>query len=366
MKMLKYLLFKEFAQIFREKSTVRMIIFMPVFQLLVLPFALTFEQKDISISIIDNDRSSVSRELIREITSNKYFHLTDYAAAYSQAMQKMDENKVDLIFEIPYHFEDDLVRRQHPKVSLTIDAMNGMKGSIILSYFAQILQSANQQLAQQYGGFGGIEMKPYYWYNDTMNYQSFMVPGIMVILMSLIGGMLASVNIVREKELGTIEQINVTPVPKALFILGKLIPFWIIGMIILTIGLFIAWAVYGLLPIANYLNIYFFSFCYLLAFSGFGIIISNYSDTQQQAMLSIFFFIMIFILLSGLFTPISSMPRWAQILTVFNPLRYFVDVMRMLFLKNSNFADIIPYLLKIFVFAAVFNGWAVISYKKTS
>jgi ABC-2 type transport system permease protein len=337
---------------------------MPMFQLLILPFALTFEQKDISLSLIDNDRSSVSRQLIRKLTSNGYFHLNNESSSYGRAMEVMDDGKVDLILEIPSGFENDLIRKQSPEISLTINALNGMKGSIIMSYFEQILQAFNRDLAEKYAYAAGIEMKPYYWYNDTMSYQRYMVPGILVILMSLIGGMLTSVNIVREKELGTIEQINVTPVPKILFILGKLIPFWAIGMIILTIGLLIAWVVYGLFPFYNYLNIYLFSFCYMLAFSGFGIIISNYSDTQQQAILSIFFFIMIFILLAGLFTPITGMPKWAQTLTLFNPIRYFVESMRMMFLKECHFTDLLPNILKIFVFAIVFNGWAVLSYKK--
>jgi len=366
MKILKYLLFKEFIQIMRNKTTLRMIIFMPVFQLLILPLALTFEQKKIFLSVIDNDKSALSREIVRKITSNGYFHLVDYSPTFEQSMKKMDNGSVDLILEIPAHLEKDFVKKQQPKVSVTINSMNGMKGSITLSYVMQIVQSFNIELAEKFVSVGGIEMKPYYWYNPAMSYQRYMVPGILVMLMSLIGGMLAAVNIVREKEIGTIEQINVTPVSKPIFILAKLIPFWIIGIVVLTLGLLVAWLFYGLFPWQNFLNIYLFSICYLIAFSGFGLMISNYSDTQQQAILTIFFFFMIFILLSGLFTSISSMPRWAQILTIFDPMRYFVEVMRMMFLKNSNFADILPNLLKILGFAVVLNGWAVISYKKTS
>ncbi|MDR3273158.1 MAG: ABC transporter permease [Flavobacteriaceae bacterium] len=365
MKTLKYLLYKEFAQILRNKTTLRMIIFMPIFQLLILPIALTFEQKDIALSVVDNDKSSLSREIVRKITSNSYFHLADYSSNYEQAMRKMDENKADLILEIPAHLEKDFVRREQPKVLITINSMNGMKGSIVLSYVMQILQSFNIELAEKFVSVGGIELKPHYRYNPSMSYSRYMVPGILVILMSLIGGMLASVNIVREKEIGTIEQINVTPVSKPIFILAKLVPFWIIGMVVLTTGLLVAWLVYGLFPWQNFLNIYLFSVCYLIAFSGFGIIISNYSDTQQQAILTIFFFFMNFILLSGLFTSISSMPRWTQILTIFNPVRYFVESMRMMFLKGSTFMDILPNLLKILVFAVVFNGGAILSYRKT-
>lgn len=199
-----------------------------------------------------------------------------------------------------------------------------------------------------------------------MNYQRYMVPGIMVLLVSILGGMLSALNIVSEKEIGTIEQINVTPISKLTFILGKLIPFWIIGLALLSIGMIIARLVYGLVPAGSISTIYIFGFFYLLAFTGLGLIISNFAKTQQQAMFMILFFLIIFILLSGLFTPIDSMPNWAQIVTVFDPIRYFVEVMRLVYLKGSSLADILPQLLKIFGFVAVINTVAVITYRKTN
>lgn len=366
MRILPFLLYKEFMQILRNKIMFWVIILMPAFQLLIMPLALSFEQKNISLSVVDHDHSSMTRELIRKITSSGYFRLTSYPNTYTEAMKSMDARKTDIILEIPSNFEDNLVRQQKPKLNLTIDALNGMKGSITLSYFSQILQDFNVDLASQFVSVGGITAKPYFWYNDHMSYERFMVPGILVILISMMGGLLSASNIVREKEIGTIEQINVTPVPKLYFILGKMIPFWIIGLLMLTIGLPIAWIFYDLHPTANYLNIYIYSFCFLLAFSGFGIIISNYSETQQQSILTLFFFFILFILFSGFFTPISSMPKWAQTLTIFNPLRYFVEAMRMLFLKNSNMADLRSNLLTLLGFAIAFNGGAVLSYKKTS
>jgi ABC-2 type transport system permease protein len=199
-----------------------------------------------------------------------------------------------------------------------------------------------------------------------MNYQKFMVPGILVILLTLVGAFLTAANIVKEKEIGTIEQINVTPVKKVYFILGKLIPFWIMGQLVLTIGMIIGRVIYGIIPSGNIGLIYLFSSVYLLAVLGLGLLISAYVHTQQQAMLIAFFLLMIFILMGGLYTSIESMPEWAQIVTRFNPVTYFIDVMRMVVLKGSRLKDILPHLGIIAIFAVVLNSWAVFAYKKRS
>ena len=193
-----------------------------------------------------------------------------------------------------------------------------------------------------------------------------MVPGILVLLLTMVGTNLTSMNIVKEKEIGTIEQINVTPIKKVHFILGKLIPFWILGFVVLTIGLFIAWLAYGIIPVGSFATIYIFAAVYLLAVLGLGLLISTYSATQQQAMLISFFLMMIFILLGGLYTSIDSMPAWAQWITRFNPVSYFIEVMRLVVLKGSSLADIKYYLFAMGGFAFVFNSWAILSYRKRS
>lgn len=365
MSRIKYLLQKEFLQIIRNKVLLRMIIAMPVIQLLILPWAATFEQRNISLSVVDNDKSSYSRNLIEKVISSGFFQLTDYSASYSKAINAIEQNEADLILEIPQNLEKDFVNEQPPTIMLSINAVNGQKAGLGLSYVTQIINDYNSEI-QNKKVSGGINIKPYYRYNTTMNYRNFMVPGILVILVTLMGGMLSSMNIVREKEVGTMEQVNVTPIPKYIFILGKLIPFWVIGLSLLTVGMFIAWLIYGLIPLGQLINIYIFAFFYLLAFTGFGLMISNFASTQQQAMFMIFFFLIIFILLSGLFTPISSMPHWAQVVTLFNPLRYFVEVIRMIYMKGSGFMDILPNLTKIIGFVVAFNFFAILSYKKTT
>jgi ABC-2 type transport system permease protein len=193
-----------------------------------------------------------------------------------------------------------------------------------------------------------------------------MVPGILVLLVTMITLFLSGMNIVREKEIGTLEQINVTPIKKSQFIIGKLFPFWVIGMALLTIGLIIAKLVFNVPMIGSLPLMYFYTSIYILVVLGIGLFISNFTDTQQQAMFIAWFFTVIFILMSGLFTPIESMPQWAQIVTEFNPIKYFVEVMRMVMLKGSGFMDILPQVLKTLLYALVMNGLAVWSYKKTS
>ncbi|MCO6564796.1 MAG: ABC transporter permease [Apibacter sp.] len=366
MRILKFLLEKEFLQIFRNKTILRLVFFMPVFQLLVLPWAATFEQKNILLSIIDNDHSTASRELIQKILSSGYFKLADYSTSYSEALKIVEKNEADLILEIPHHFEDTFIKEKSTDVMLSVNAINGQKAGLGSSYLGQILAAYNLELVNKSQNLGQIFVKPYYIYNTEMNYRNFMVPGILVMLLSIIGGALSSLNIVKEKEAGTIEQINVTPIPKYIFIIGKLIPFWVMGMLILSIGMFIAWLVYGIVPAGHIMIIYIFCFFYLIAFTGFGLMISNFSSTQQQAMFVLFFIIIIFFLLGGLYTPISSMPRWAQIITMFNPVRYFIEVMRLVYMKGSTLADISHQLYIIIIFAVVLNVGAILSYKKTN
>ena len=193
-----------------------------------------------------------------------------------------------------------------------------------------------------------------------------MVPGILVLLVTMLTLFLSSMNIVREKEIGTLEQINVTPIKKHQFIIGKLFPFWVLGLFILSIGLTIAKLIFNIPILGNIGLIYLFTSVYLFVILGIGLIISNFTETQQQAMFIAWFFTVIFILMSGLFTPIESMPQWAQNITLFNPIRYFVEIVRMVLLKGATFSDISFQFLVIASYAVILNGIAVWTYKKVS
>jgi len=372
MRTLKFLLQKEFSQIFRDPSIIRIIFVMPVIQLLILPWAADYEIKNINLSIIDHDHSAYSRQLISKVTATKYFQLDQYTDSYAKAEKAMESGKIDIALEIPDNFEKDLVKENEAPVFLAVNAVNGTKAGLGSAYLQSIIRDFNTDVRLKWIQLPrfdpelNIEVVTANWFNPMMNYKFFMVPGILVILLTMVGATLSALNIVKEKEIGTIEQINVTPVKKYHFILGKLIPFWVIGLIILTIGLTIAWLAYGIVPLGSLFVIYCFAGLYLLVVLGLGLLVSTITNNQQQAMLISFFLLMVFILLGGLYTSIDSMPDWAKALTRINPVAYFVEVMRMVVLKGSGFADISRHMLVMLLFAVILNGWAVYSYKKRS
>ena len=372
MRTLKFLLQKEFRQIFRDPSILRLIFVMPVIQLLILPWAADFEIKNVQLSVIDHDHSSYSQKLISKITSSGYFILNDYSPSFNNSLNEIEHDRSDLVLEIPASFEKDLVQDDEATLFMAINAINGVKASLGGAYLQKIIQDYNKDVRMDWIQFPRFNPEPNIdvtssnWFNPQMNYKFFMVPGILVILLTMIGSNLTALNIVREKEIGTIEQMNVTPVKKYHFILGKLIPFWILGLIVLTFGLTIARLAYGIVPAGSYFTIYVFAAVYLLTVLGLGLLISTYAATQQQAMLLSFFCMMIFILLGGLYTSIDSMPVWAQWITKFNPISYFISVMRMVVLKGSSLADIKDKLFIMMGFAIVLNGWAIFSYRKRS
>src|SRR5882762_2465365 len=240
MRTLKFLLRKEFRQIFRNKSLLPILFILPMIQLLIMPMAANFDVRYINIAIADKDRSTTSQQLIAKIGSSGYFHIVDYSASYEQAFRSVEREKADIILEIPVGFGRNLVKEGSQKVFLAADAINGIKGGLGSSYLTSVLTDFNNEWRIRWvqpqklntpadaspaqPAMASIAVEPVNWFNPTMNYQFFMVPGILVILVTMVGGFIAALNIVKEKEIGTIEQINVTPIKKWQFIAGKLIP----------------------------------------------------------------------------------------------------------------------------------------------
>lgn len=370
MRTIRFLLEKEFRQIFRNKAILLLIMVMPVMQLIVLPLAANYEVKNINLSVVDHDHSSYSQKLISKVTASGYFKLTGYNSSFNEGMKLVETDKADLILEIPHGFERNLVREGHQQVFIAVNAINGVKANLGGAYLGTIVKDFNNNIRLQllpsskFNGPGIIEVTSSNLFNPLLKYKFFMVPGILAILVTMIGGFLSALNIVKEKEFGTIEQINVTPIKKHHFILGKLIPFWVIGNVVFTLGLLVSWLIYGIVPLGNLLVLYLFASVFLLAILGFGLLVSTFCDTQQQAMFIMFFFMMIFILMGGLFTSIDSMPEWAKIVSRFNPVSYLIEVMRMVILKGSGFKDILPQLATVGIYALILNAWAIWNYKK--
>ena len=370
MRTLKFLLQKEFRQIFRDPAIVRMILIMPIIQLILLPLAANYEVKNVKLAIVDHDHSSYTQQMINKITASGYFQLTGVSNSYNEEMKLIEKDEADIILEIPAQFERTIVKENKAPLFMAVNAINGTRANLGSAYLQNIIRNYNQDIRMQwiqmprFNDQPRIEITYSNWYNPHMNYQLFMVPGILVVLLTMVGAFMTSLNIVKEKEVGTIEQINVTPIRKHHFILGKLIPFWILGLVVLTLGFGVAHIVYGIIPLGSFLTIYAFAMVYLLAVLGLGLLVSTYANTQQQAMLISFFLMMIFILLGGLYTSIDSMPEWAKWITKFNPVAYFIEVIRMVVIKGSSLKDISKQLLIMFGFAIILNSWAIFNYKK--
>ena len=373
MKVLGFILQKEFRQIFRDKMILAMMFAMPTIQLIIFPFAANFEVKNINVAYVDHDHSSYSQKLIQKIASSGYFQIVDAPLSYKEGLKLIEDGDADLVLEIPTGFERNLVREGRQQVNISVDAINGTKASLGGSYLVSVLSDFNRNLDVNVKSPTGIVQSPAAsinvassnWYNPRAEYKYYMVPGILVLLLTLIGGFLTALNIVKEKEIGTIEQINVTPIKKWEFILGKLIPFWIVGMIVFTVSLIVMYLVYGIFPKGSLAVLYLFAAVYLVALLGLGLLISTFADTQLQAMFVAYFFMMIFMLMSGFFTSVESMPGWARTMSDFTPVTHFIRVVRLIVLKGSGLKDVSTELLYLGGFAVVLNSLAIFNYRKT-
>nr|WP_315028658.1 ABC transporter permease [uncultured Chryseobacterium sp.] len=374
MKIMIFILKKEFRQIFRDKIILAMMFVMPTVQLIIMPLAANFEVKNINVAYIDYDHSSYSQKLMHKIISSGYFKLAGSPNSYKEGLKMIEEGNADLILEIPYGFERNLVREGNQKINLSVDAINGTKSSVGASYLLSVIADFNSGLdvnikspnAVMKVSPAKINIETSNWYNPRAEYKYYMVPGILVLLLTLIGGFITALNIVKEKEIGTIEQINVTPIKKWQFILGKLIPFWIVGMIVFTIGLIVMYLIYGIFPEGSLLTLYIFAAVYLIALLGLGLLISTFADTQLQAMFIAYFFMMIFMLMSGFFTNTESMPDWARKFSNFTPVTHFIKVVRLIVLKGSYFSEVKNEFFYLIGFAIVLNGLAILNYRKTT
>lgn len=360
---LGYLLLKETRQFVRNPFMPVVLILLPVLLMLLVPLAANMEVRDVRISIVDRDRSGMSMELIDRISRSGYFVFSSYEDTYRSAMDQLGKGNADIVLEIPRGMEKAVGRGEGVEIYIAANAVNSTKGSIGGGYLSSIVSDFSAGLR---GEDGAVPLKivPQYRYNPHLEYKLFMVPALMIVVIILIGGFFPALSIVTEKENGTIEQINVSPVRKRDFILSKVIFYGILGIFAFTVSILIAHFVYGLASNGGLLEIYVSAMIFLVFMSGFGLMISNYSDTLLQSVFLMLFFVLIFMLMSGIFTPVSSMETWSQYVSAILPTRYFVDILRSVCLKGSHFSDLTFDFIMLSVFAVVINVAAVITYRK--
>ena len=356
---------KEFLQIRRNSFLPRLIIAFPILVMLLMPLIMTMDVRNVNVAVVDLDRSTTSRRIASHIEASEYLTLAQTTLEYPLAIDALEQGAVDVIVQIPDNFERDMTVATPERISITANAVNATKGGLGMQY---VVQTIAHTLAELRGENSPAKLSELVTienrYNPTLNYRHYMIPALMIILFILICGFLPALSIVGEKESGTIEQINVTPISRFMFILSKLVPYWIIGLFVVTVAMLVARLVYGLAPVGSIGAIYFGALLFILTISGFSLTIANFSETMQQTMFVMFFFIMTFMLMSGLLTPIDSMPVWAQRFTLILPPRYYVEILRSVYLKGTTIAELWTNYAALGIFAIIFNTLAALTYKK--
>lgn len=325
---------------------------LPISLMNLVPRVATQEVKNLRVSVVDNDHSTDSRRIVEHLAASTYFTLNDYSFSYKDAERYMKSGESDFIIEIAPNYERDMVRSGEGSIMIHANAVNAVKAGLGQAYLQQIISDIPSPSFR-------------YLFNPHLDYKLYMVPAIISLLLILTVGFLPALNIVGEKEKGTIEQINVTPIGRFEFIFSKMIPYWCVGILIMFLAMGAAKAIHGIAPAGSMVAVLVMTSLFVLVVSCLGFIVSNYSDTIQQAALMMFFFLVIFLLLSGMLTPVTSMPKWAQAITELNPMRFYIEPMRMIYIKGSGLGDLTPYLRRLTLMAAVLWAWAIVSYRKS-
>ena len=365
MRTLAVLLEKEFRQFFRNPFLPRMALMFPMMVMLVMPWVTTMDIRHVSVSVVDCDRSPASRRIVQKIGASDYFTLCGVSDDFSAALRSLEAGNTDAVLEIPRDFGRSLEEDAPRRVSISANGVNATKGTLGMQYLVRTVAASVAELR----GERGLSAQPdpvvvENRYNPTLEYRNYMIPALMIMLLIMLCGFLPALNLVGEKERGTIEQINVTPVGRLTFTLAKLIPYWIIGLAVLTVAMSLAWLVYGLTPVGAVGAVYLAAALFIVTMSGLGVAIANRSDTMQQTMFVMFFFVMIFVLMSGLITPIASMPGWAQAITRLLPPRYFIGIMRAVYLKGTALGELWGDYAALAGFALVFGMSAILTCRK--
>ncbi len=359
---------KEFLQIFRNRQLLPFMTVLPVIQVILLTFAANYEIKNLRLGIWDLDQSTSAQQLIHKFTGAKFFQEKALISNQKKADELLMKDEVDLVLVIPKDFEKAIHSSNNPAIQFQINALNNAKAGIVQNYASAITQDFLNEKRGNSTLLASPKIIPItnYWYNPTLNYKTIMLPGIVAEVMTLIIILICALNVVREREIGTIEQLNVTPLKKYEFILGKLNPFWVIGHFIFWAGIALGKIFFNIPMVGSLGLLELFLAIFLFVPLGIGLFISTAVETQQQALFTSFFFIILFILMCGLFTPVETMPDWAQYINQLNPLKYFVEVNRLILLKGSGLKEIYPFIAKMIIYGIGINLLAIWRFKKTN
>jgi ABC-2 type transport system permease protein len=357
---IKQMLIKEFIQVLRDPRMKAIVFLLPTIQLLIFSYAVTTDVRHIATAVYDLDHTVASRDFISRFEKSGYFDIVEYVASEAQNQELLDRGEVRAVLRLDKGFEEELRAGRTAPVQMLLDGTDSNTAGIVLSYSNKIVQQFAQEVLEgrlkrlqgRVRQPGRVELQTRAWFNENLESRNFYVPGVIAIIVTLVTLLLTSMAVVREKEIGTMEQIMVTPITPLEFILGKTVPFALISfadvIVVTAIGVF--W--FGV-PIRGNLGLLFLGTAlHLLTILGIGLLISTVSRTQQQAMMTTFFFFMPAILLSGFLFPIANMPRVVQWLTYLNPMRYFLVILRGVFLKGIGMGILWPQMVALALIGA--------------
>ena len=360
MRTLFILLRKEFILFSKNKFLPKIAFIFPCMVILVIPLVATMDVKHVGVTIVNQDNSKLTTNIIAGLEASPFFSVT-LERTYDKALDNIERGKTDVILEIPRDFQKKAETGQSQMPHISANGVNGTKGTLGAKY---VMESVMHTISE----FRGIDTPETtyisYQYNPTLEYRNYMIPALMIMLLIMICGFLPALNLVGEKETGTIEQMNVTPIKTYIFVLSKVIPYWIIGIIDISLAMLVALIIYGLSPTGSLLAIYIAALLFIFVMSGIGIIIANFSSKMSQSMFLMLFVVLLCVLMSGLLTPISSMPDWAQCATYALPPRYFIEIMRSVYLKATAMYDLRLEYVALSGFAIAINTMAALTYRK--
>ncbi len=368
MRAIRFMLIKEFKQIFRTREMIAIIFGLPVVQLIILGFTITNEVKNVSLIISDRDNSRISREIVRSFEHTDRFTVIDYTTDQERIEDSIQKWEAQVALIIPRGFGEDYERGKHADIQILADGLDGNTAGIALAYAQGILADFQmpdkiklRTLNQPSGRPNRIiQMEDRMWFNEDLDNAQYMIPGIIAVLITVVSMMLSSINLVREKEIGTLEQLMVTPLKRHELLIGKILPFLILTFVELGIVLIFGQIIFSVQVKGSYLLLASLSFLYLFTTLGLGIFISTITNTQQQALFVSWFILVFMIMVSGFFIPIDNMPGFMQKLTYLSPMRYFLYIVRDIVQKDASLfyllKDVIPmtiYGLLIFVASTI-------------
>lgn len=342
----------------------------PIIVLVLLPFATTMDINSLNTIIIDQDHSRIASELQERFTQSGYFIPIAKGEAISDddAYKMVEEGKADVIITIPQGLEKGLLLGESKDISVVVDALNATKGALASAYTQLIVTEFRQTLTEQKepNTTNPVEFRQKTLFNPNANYRSFVIPGLIAIVVSITTLIMPAVSLVQEKESGTIEQLNVTPIKSYMVLLSKALPYWILVVIMMPLYILLVGLIYGLWPHGSFWAMEISTLLVGISFTSVGLIIANYSSRLQQLMLMVIFVMIVMLLMSGVFTPVAGMPEWARVLSHTLPLFYYANDTRTIFLRGGGILDVSYGLIVLSLFSAALSALAFITYRKRS